>query len=153
MHTSFRLDNGAVYRICTVGRTVPETYSAIYLYHNRNSGRLQAVHGIFLRGVLLAVKKLPRHDRNSGRRQAVRRIFLRGVLLAAKNIAPSCLTRRCRKRRDSNPRALAGYLISSQARYDHFDTLPCGDIAEGNRYESLRQHLFYIKFRQMSRGK
>ena len=25
---------------------------------------------------------------------------------------------------DSNPRALAGYLISSQARYDHFDTAP-----------------------------
>gem|GEM_PF-3251615 len=29
-----------------------------------------------------------------------------------------------RKRWDSNPRALAGYLISSQGRYDHFDTLP-----------------------------
>ena len=29
-----------------------------------------------------------------------------------------------RKRWDSNPRALACYLISSQARYDHFDTLP-----------------------------
>ena len=25
---------------------------------------------------------------------------------------------------DSNPRALAGYLISSQGRYDHFDTPP-----------------------------
>ena len=31
---------------------------------------------------------------------------------------------RWRKRWDSNPRALADYLISSQARYDHFDTLP-----------------------------
>ena len=29
-----------------------------------------------------------------------------------------------RKRWDSNPRARKGYLISSQARYDHFDTLP-----------------------------
>jgi hypothetical protein len=29
-----------------------------------------------------------------------------------------------RKRWDSNPRDLAVYLISSQARYDHFDTLP-----------------------------
>ena len=29
-----------------------------------------------------------------------------------------------RKRWDSNPRAREGYLISSQARYDHFDTLP-----------------------------
>ena len=25
---------------------------------------------------------------------------------------------------DSNPRAREDYLISSQARYDHFDTLP-----------------------------
>ncbi len=30
-----------------------------------------------------------------------------------------------RKRWDSNPRAREDYLISSQARYDHFDTLPC----------------------------
>ena len=29
-----------------------------------------------------------------------------------------------RKRWDSNPRAREGYLISSQARYDHFDTPP-----------------------------
>ena len=29
-----------------------------------------------------------------------------------------------RKRWDSNPRAREGYLISSQARDDHFDTLP-----------------------------
>lgn len=29
-----------------------------------------------------------------------------------------------RKRWDSNPRAREGYLISSQARYDHFDTAP-----------------------------
>lgn len=29
-----------------------------------------------------------------------------------------------RKRWDSNPRTLAGNLISSQGRYDHFDTLP-----------------------------
>lgn len=31
---------------------------------------------------------------------------------------------RWRKRWDSNPRAREDYLISSQARYDHFDTLP-----------------------------
>ena len=29
-----------------------------------------------------------------------------------------------RKRWDSNPRAREDYLISSQARYDHFDTAP-----------------------------
>ena len=29
-----------------------------------------------------------------------------------------------RRRWDSNPRALADNLISSQARYDHFDTSP-----------------------------
>ena len=41
-----------------------------------------------------------------------------------------------RKRWDSNPRALAGYLISSQARYDHFDTLPFMSIPrpESNAY-------------------
>ena len=38
---------------------------------------------------------------------------------------------RWRKRWDSNPRALADYLISSQARYDHFDTLPSHNC---NRY-------------------
>ncbi len=32
---------------------------------------------------------------------------------------------RWRRRWDSNPRDLAVYLISSQARYDHFDTPPC----------------------------
>ena len=30
---------------------------------------------------------------------------------------------------DSNPRALAGYLISSQGRYDHFDTAPRAKFA------------------------
>ena len=35
------------------------------------------------------------------------------------------LRRRWRRRWDSNPRDLAVYLISSQARYDHFDTPPC----------------------------
>ena len=29
-----------------------------------------------------------------------------------------------RKRWDSNPRTVARHLISSQGRYDHFDTLP-----------------------------
>ena len=32
-----------------------------------------------------------------------------------------------RKRWDSNPRAREDYLISSQARYDHFDTAPYAD--------------------------
>ena len=37
-----------------------------------------------------------------------------------------CISRAFWRRRwDSNPRALAGYLISSQGRYDHFDTPPC----------------------------
>jgi mannose/cellobiose epimerase-like protein (N-acyl-D-glucosamine 2-epimerase family) len=39
-----------------------------------------------------------------------------------KNTAFSALL--WRKRWDSNPRAREDYLISSQARYDHFDTLP-----------------------------
>ena len=30
-----------------------------------------------------------------------------------------------RRGRDSNPRAIARKLISSQPRYDHFDTSPC----------------------------
>ena len=30
-----------------------------------------------------------------------------------------------RSGRDSNPRAIARKLISSQPRYDHFDTSPC----------------------------
>ena len=33
-----------------------------------------------------------------------------------------------RKRRDSNSRAREGKLISSQPRYDHFDTLPCSNF-------------------------
>ncbi len=32
---------------------------------------------------------------------------------------------------DSNPRAREDYLISSQARYDHFDTLPYAFAARG----------------------
>ena len=42
-----------------------------------------------------------------------------------------------RKRWDSNPRAREGYLISSQARYDHFDTLPillCAAMLSCNAY-------------------
>lgn len=35
-----------------------------------------------------------------------------------------------RKRWDSNPRAREGYLISSQGRYDHFDTLPYDRYAQ-----------------------
>ena len=33
-----------------------------------------------------------------------------------------------RRRWDSNPRALADNCISSAARYNHFDTLPCINI-------------------------
>ena len=33
-----------------------------------------------------------------------------------------------RRRWDSNPRAVAGKLISSQPRYDHFDTSPIGPL-------------------------
>ena len=41
-----------------------------------------------------------------------------------------------RKRWDSNPRAREDYLISSQGRYDHFDTLPYGFVwlSENFRY-------------------
>ena len=34
-----------------------------------------------------------------------------------------------RRRWDSNPRYLAVHLISSQARYDHFDTPPCNSYS------------------------
>ena len=34
-----------------------------------------------------------------------------------------------RKRWDSNPRTVAGDRISSAARYDHFDTLPCNNYS------------------------
>ena len=47
-----------------------------------------------------------------------------------------------RKRWDSNPRALAGYLISSQGRYDHFDTLPYMFTPENegnNRYSIFQK--------------
>ena len=45
-----------------------------------------------------------------------------------------------RKRWDSNPRALADYLISSQARYDHFETLPYSvGRAERRKYVISRQ--------------
>ena len=44
-----------------------------------------------------------------------------------------------RKRWDSNPRALADYLISSQARYDHFDTLPYSHLqASGGEKTGVR---------------
>ena len=37
-----------------------------------------------------------------------------------------------RKRWDSNPRAREDYLISSQGRYDHFDTLPSYTVRNPN---------------------
>ena len=46
-----------------------------------------------------------------------------------------------RKRWDSNPRALAGYLISSQARYDHFDTLPYSVLPRNARRCGNQQHI------------
>ena len=46
----------------------------------------------------------------------------------AANDMPSAAT--WRSGWDSNPRALADNLISSQARYDHFDTAPDGDRAK-----------------------
>ena len=59
-----------------------------------------------------------------------------------------------RKRWDSNPRAREDYLISSQARYDHFDTLPYGtrggalpgdddSIAEGREKSKGKNDLFF----------
>ena len=59
----------------------------------------------------------------------------------------SGLTAFWRKRWDSNPRALAGYLISSQGRYDHFDTLPYMFTIKNegnNRYSILRKIREYI---------
>ena len=50
-----------------------------------------------------------------------------------------------RKRWDSNPRAREDYLISSQARYDHFDTLPCIQLSEKckkNKQEQKRSEKF-----------
>ncbi len=43
-----------------------------------------------------------------------------------------------RKRWDSNPRTLAGQLISSQSRYDHFDTLPYNVIFVASRQEIMQ---------------
>lgn len=42
-----------------------------------------------------------------------------------------------RKRWDSNPRAREDYLISSQARYDHFDTLPSSIIKHPSTRRTL----------------
>ena len=51
-----------------------------------------------------------------------------------------------RKRWDSNPRARKDYLISSQARYDHFDTLP--DLFR----QVPEQDTEYTKTARLSRG-
>ena len=53
-----------------------------------------------------------------------------------------------RKRWDSNPRALADYLISSQARYDHFDTLPS---SRRRVIRSGQYPIFYRILEEMSR--
>ena len=45
-------------------------------------------------------------------------------LLKIKNLLECSPRRFWQSGWDSNPRALADYLISSQARYDHFDTAP-----------------------------
>ncbi len=78
---------------------------------------------------------------------------------------PSGALRFWRKRWDSNPRDLAIYLISSQARYDHFDTLPyinfssTGGARKRPRFDTLpcypprfpRGHeLFYFIPRRLS---
>ena len=44
--------------------------------------------------------------------------------LQSKCFCMGAATCRWRKRWDSNPRYISVYLISSQGRYDHFDTLP-----------------------------
>ena len=49
--------------------------------------------------------------------------FKMNLQIMKKSVSP-IRTHPWRKRWDSNPRALADNLISSQARYDHFDTLP-----------------------------
>ena len=46
-----------------------------------------------------------------------------------------------RRRWDSNPRAVAGKLISSQPRYDHFDTSP--EPAHYTMQTSLPSNLFF----------
>ncbi len=49
-----------------------------------------------------------------------------------KSLKPLDFRLKWRKERDSNPRAIARKLISSQPRYDHFDILPysiVGDFA------------------------
>ena len=47
--------------------------------------------------------------------------------ISGKKVAASVVTLAAiwRSGRDSNPRAIARKLISSQPRYDHFDTSPC----------------------------
>ena len=47
-----------------------------------------------------------------------------------------------RRRWDSNPRYLAVHLISSQARYDHFDTPPCNNYSIFKVYDHRIAHHF-----------
>ena len=47
-----------------------------------------------------------------------------------------------RRRWDSNPRYLAVHLISSQARYDHFDTPPCNSYSIFKVYDHRIAHHF-----------
>ena len=54
-----------------------------------------------------------------------------------------------RRRWDSNPRDLAAYLISSQARYDHFDTSPKGFHDSSKRQNVLS---YCIGHRQKSQA-
>ena len=69
-----------------------------------------------------------RADRSG--RNAENPVFMRVLGLLTKEKSSRKSTAFWRKRWDSNPRAREGYLISSQARYDHFDTLPCVLLSE-----------------------
>ena len=62
-----------------------------------------------------------------------------------------------RSRRDLNPRYPFGvHTISSRARYDHFDTAPCGPVSCRLRYIttklSICQALFFIFFQWYHAG-
>ena len=65
----------------------------------------------------------------------------------AANDMPSAAT--WRSGWDSNPRALADNLISSQARYDHFDTAPCINFVFVPRF--LERHLGENRFSPLLR--
>ena len=53
---------------------------------------------------------------------------------------------------DSNPRYIAVYLISSQGRYDHFDTSPKCRRGACNYYPHYRSEVYYTLSEKKNQG-